>query len=88
MIDLLKNLPEGFVTSALTGQIRGIMTALAGAAITYHLLVPADEASFVRISTGIAVGAVGLLWSAWQKSGHSIQVSIVKKSIPATVNVT
>ena len=88
MIDLLKNLPEGFVTSALTGQIRAVMLAFAGAAITYHWMEPADQASFVRIGTGIAVGILGMLWSAWQKSGHSIQVSIVKKTIPSSVNVT
>ncbi len=88
MIDLFKNLPENFVTSVLSGQIRSLVCAAAGAFVTMGLLTPADQSSFVRIGTGIAIGAVGMLWSAWQKSGHSIQVSIVKKSIPAAVNVT
>jgi hypothetical protein len=59
-----------------------MLMVLAGALVTHEWMVAADQESFVRISSGIAIGIIGTLWSAWQKSGHSIVISVVPKNPP------
>lgn len=75
---------NSFLQQIIMGQVRHWMTAAAGALVMYHLMKgdPTTVSYFVDISTDIAVGVLGMLWSGWQKSGHAIVVSIVKKAIP------
>ena len=80
-------LPDDFVSSVVAGQIRSLLLAGAGFLIAHGWLATADEPSFVRISTGIAVGVFSMLWSAWAKSDHKIVISVVKKQQPSTTPI-
>lgn len=61
---------DDFYKQLATSVIRHSLTVVCGSLVTDGLVTAGDEASFVKIGTGIAVGLIGLAWSWYQKVGQ------------------
>lgn len=57
--------------------LRHGLTAAAGVLVTYGLMDKGETEQFITIGSGFAIGAVGLVWSWWQKRGQQL----VKKQL-------
>ena len=55
------------VTAIAGGVVRSAMVAASGALISFGWLDPASANAFIAIGSGIALGAIGFGWSAFQK---------------------
>lgn len=67
----------------LAGQLRHILTVLAGVLIAKGALSPADQGPFVTIASGIAFYVIGAGWSWWQKSGQAQALAAKDKALGA-----
>jgi hypothetical protein len=64
--------------STVAGLIRHGLTVAAGSLVTLGLLQSNDSANFVSIGSGLALGAVGIVWSWWQKKGQQQVIDELK----------
>lgn len=72
----------------ILGQVRHLLTIAAGSFVTYGLMKSGDSGAFVEIGSGIAMGAIGMLWSWWQKSGRAFVIGLTMKfkHVPVVVS--
>lgn len=55
----------------IAGQLRHVLTGLAGALVTKGALQSDQQGAFITIGLGIASYAAGAAWSWWQKYGQA-----------------
>ncbi|GEM_PF-3686106 len=71
---------QTILQTTIAGLVRHGMTLAAGALVTAGLIHSGqDSSSFVDIGSGIVVGALGMLWSWWQKVGQQRLVDEVAR---------
>jgi len=73
-----------FAKPVIAGQVRTALAGVAGSLVLAGAIQPGDEASFVKIGSGIAVYAVPAVWSWWEKVGKVRLLASMAKS-PAVV---
>lgn len=56
-----------FAAPILKGQVRHLVTALAGALVAAGAITPDQQTSFITIATGIVVWIAASAWSAYDK---------------------
>lgn len=59
--------------------VRHALTGLAGTLVTLGWIGNGDQASFITMGTGIAMGAATVTWSWWQKVGHAHVLATLDK---------
>lgn len=57
--------------TVLALAVRHLLTSVAGSLVTLGLVQASDKNEFITILTGIFVGAIGIVWSWWQKRGRA-----------------
>ncbi len=62
------------------GQIRTYMATAGGALVASGAISVGDEASFIKIGTGIAMAAIPAAWSWWDKIGRARLLAFVAKT--------
>lgn len=65
--------------AAIAGTIRHGLTIAAGSLVTVGLLSSTDSGNFIQIGSGLALGAIGLAWSWWQKKGQQAVLAELNK---------
>jgi|SRR3984957_15696759 len=60
---------SAMVTAIILGQVRAVLTGVAGYLITAGALQSNQQEAFIQIASGIIMYVVGALWSAYQKKG-------------------
>jgi hypothetical protein len=71
--------PNSIQAMVLGLVVRHALTGLAGTLVTLGWIGNGDQASFVTMGTGIAIGAAGVAWSWWQKTGHASALATLDK---------
>jgi len=69
-----------FAQPIVAGQIRTALAGFAGSLVVAGAIQPGDQASFVKIGTGIAVYAIPAAWSWWEKVGKIRLLAAVAKA--------
>jgi hypothetical protein len=59
-----------FFETVIAGQIRHVLTGVAGTLVAHGALQADQSTSFTQIGAGMAMYLVGAGWSWWQKSGQ------------------
>jgi hypothetical protein len=71
---------QTILQTTIAGLVRHGMTLAAGALVTAGLIHSGqDSNSFVDIGSGIVIGALGMLWSWWQKVGQQRLVDEIRR---------
>jgi membrane protein DedA with SNARE-associated domain len=76
------------IWSAAGALIRHGLTTVAGILVTVGWVMPAQQANFVDIGTGIVLGVTSLAWSLWQKRNQQKEVRVLKQEIQVEGNRT
>jgi hypothetical protein len=66
----------------VAGQIRTVLAGAAGSLVVAGAIQPGEEASFIKIGTGIVVYAIPAVWSWWKAVGQVKLVAFLAKSKP------
>jgi hypothetical protein len=69
----------------IAGQIRTVVATGAGALVVDGAIAPSDEASAIKIGTGIVLWAIPAAWSWWEKVGKTKLIAQMAKA-PAIVS--
>src|ERR1700722_12793610 len=60
---------SSMVTAIILGQVRAVLTGVAGTLIGLGAIQSDQKEAFIQIVSGIVMYVVGALWSAYQKKG-------------------
>lgn len=71
-----------FAKPIVAGQIRTALAGVAGSLVLAGAISPGDQASFVKIGTGVAVYAIPAAWSWWKAVGSVKLLAFIAKSKP------
>jgi hypothetical protein len=61
-----------FLETVIAGQVRHVLTGVAGGLVAHGALTADQSNSFVQIGAGLALYGVGAGWSWWQKNGQAL----------------
>lgn len=74
---------SSILTAIIAGQLRHVLTALAGALVAAGAIDAAQTESFVAITSGLVLYVLGAAWSWWQKRRTLAAPSASAPSAPA-----
>ena len=66
----------------VAGQIRTALAGVAGSLVLSGAIESSDQASFVKIGTGIALYAIPAAWSWWMHVGQVKLLALMAKANP------
>ena len=75
---------DSLIAAAFGALLRHGMTIVAGYLVGINLLPGAQQESFVQLGVGLALGALGLLWSYLNKKWHIEALSGLQNVITLT----